>query len=215
MSRTLKEARWDDTSRTPSSRVVHDLARLRALVEHCSVIGSQHAAAVKATAPNIVVVLTDDQRFDSLFSMRHVRGALAGKGLTFRSRLRVELLVLPLACLDTSRAGCRTRRRCIRTSTGHRIPTEAGGHSIVPTTSKERLPLRFMTPAIEPGSSGNTSMGSPASSEPGLGPDGASPGDASHGRALLPLFPLREERSGDAASNVMGPPEGLLDAGHR
>ena len=205
MSRTLKEARWDDTSRTPSSRLVQGLLAC-ALSWSMLIIGSQRAAAVKATAPNIVIVLTDDQRFDSLFSMRHVRGALAGKGLTFDRAFVSNSLCCPSRASILTRAGCRTRRRCIRTSTGDGPRTEAGGHCrFLAHDEQGTIALALHDAGYRTGIFGKYFNGFPQASSSQAGTRWASSRIA-HGRALLPLFPLREEQERRRTSNVTGPP---------
>ena len=53
------------------------------------------AAAAVATRPNIVLILTDDQRFDSLFSMTNVRHMLVNQGVTFSNAFVTNSLCCP------------------------------------------------------------------------------------------------------------------------
>ena len=50
--------------------------------------------AAAARKPNIVLVMTDDQRWDSLWAMPAVRRMLAGRGVTFSN----GFVVNPLCC---------------------------------------------------------------------------------------------------------------------
>ena len=62
------------------------------------------APAAHAARPNVVVVLTDDQRWDTLSAMPTVRSELVGKGVTFSN----AFVVNPLCC--PSRASLLTGR---------------------------------------------------------------------------------------------------------
>ena len=73
------------------------------LVTACA--GATARAAAPATArPNIVVILSDDQRWDTLWGMPTVEGALASNGVTFAN----SFVVNPLCC--PSRASLLTGR---------------------------------------------------------------------------------------------------------
>jgi N-acetylglucosamine-6-sulfatase len=61
-------------------------------------------AAAPASRPNIVLILSDDQRWDTLWGMPTVEGALAGNGVTFAN----SFVVNPLCC--PSRASLLTGR---------------------------------------------------------------------------------------------------------
>lgn len=56
--------------------------------------GSSTAGAAELAAPNIVVVLTDDQRWDTLWAMPAVQRELVGRGVTFTD----AFVVNPLCC---------------------------------------------------------------------------------------------------------------------
>ena len=206
-SRTLKEARWDDTSRTPLSRLVQDPARLRALLEHvdhrkpacggCESHGSQHRDSPHGRSALRFAVLDAARSRGSRRERAHLR-----------SRLRVELLVLPLACLDPHGAGCRTRRRCIRTSTGDEPRTEAGGHSDLAHDEQGTIALALHDAGYRTGIFGKYFDGFPGVVEPGWDQMGVFQGSPMGGR-VLPLFPLREERSGDAHRTSRDRQEGL------
>ena len=66
-----------------------------ALVVACagSALGTSAASARRSEAPNIVLVLTDDQRWDTLWAMPTVK-ALAARGVTFTN----SFVVNPLCC---------------------------------------------------------------------------------------------------------------------
>ncbi|MFL5767111.1 MAG: sulfatase-like hydrolase/transferase [Actinomycetota bacterium] len=63
----------------------------------CSIVGSpvaQIARSATASRPNIVLILTDDQRFDELSRMPIVKRELIGKGVRFND----AFVVNPLCC---------------------------------------------------------------------------------------------------------------------
>ena len=68
-----------------------------ALVAVCagSSLGTQAASARRIEAPNIVVVLTDDQRWDTLSAMPTVEQELVGHGVTFTNSFVVNSLCCP------------------------------------------------------------------------------------------------------------------------
>jgi len=68
-----------------------------ALVAACagSSLGTSAAAARRSQAPNIVVVLTDDQRWDTLPEMPTVEQELVGHGVTFTNSFVVNSLCCP------------------------------------------------------------------------------------------------------------------------
>ncbi len=68
-----------------------------ALVAACagSSLGTEAASAQRAEAPNIVVVLTDDQRWDTLPAMPTVEQELVAHGVTFTNSFVVNSLCCP------------------------------------------------------------------------------------------------------------------------
>ena len=71
------------------------LARvLMCAVLTCSLFAAPAARAGDEARPNIVVILTDDQRWDTLWAMPTVESELAGKGVTFTK----AFVVNPLCC---------------------------------------------------------------------------------------------------------------------
>ena len=54
--------------------------------------------AKAATAPNVVLILTDDQRFDTLWAMPKVKSLLVNHGMTFDN----SFVVNPLCCPSRS-----------------------------------------------------------------------------------------------------------------
>ena len=160
------------------------------------IIGSQRAAAVKATAPNIVIVLTDDQRFDSLFSMRHVRGALAGKGSPSIAPSCRTPCVAPR--VPRSSRGGLSHTTQVYTNV-YRRWTPYGGWRAFHLAHDEQgtIALALHDAGYRTGIFGKYFNGFPGVVEPGWDQMGVFQ-EIAHGRALLPLFPLREERSGDA-----------------
>ena len=77
---------------------------LAALCLTASTGGRVDVAAAAPTRPSIVLILTDDQRWDTLWGMPTVEGALAGNGVTFAN----SFVVNPLCC--PSRASLLTGR---------------------------------------------------------------------------------------------------------
>jgi arylsulfatase A-like enzyme len=67
------------------------------LVTACAGAGlaSPAASARRSERPNIVVVLTDDQRWDTLWAMPTVERELVGKGVTFKNSFVVNSLCCP------------------------------------------------------------------------------------------------------------------------
>ena len=68
-----------------------------------AVIGSSAATAAtnqdrSATRPSILLIVTDDQRWDTLWAMPHVRDLLANRGTTFSN----AFVVNPLCCPSRS-----------------------------------------------------------------------------------------------------------------
>ena len=68
-----------------------------ALVVTCAgaSLGAQAAAAKRAQPPSIVLVLTDDQRWDTLWAMRTVERSLVAHGVTFTNSFVVNSLCCP------------------------------------------------------------------------------------------------------------------------
>jgi N-acetylglucosamine-6-sulfatase len=76
--------------------------------------------ASRATAPNIVVILTDDQRFDTLWSMPAVQSDLVDHGVTFSNGFVVNSLCCP------SRASILTGEYSHSTGVYHIQPPNGG-----------------------------------------------------------------------------------------
>src|SRR5262245_17798211 len=81
----------------PRTRWVAVTAVALALVGACagSSLGTPSASAQRAERPNIVVVLTDDQRWDTLSAMPTVERALVAHGVTFTNSFVVNSLCCP------------------------------------------------------------------------------------------------------------------------
>ncbi|HJP66442.1 MAG TPA: sulfatase, partial [Actinomycetota bacterium] len=52
-------------------------------------------AGISNARPNIILILTDDQRWDTLWAMPHVRALLGGHGMTFRNAFATTALCCP------------------------------------------------------------------------------------------------------------------------
>jgi arylsulfatase A-like enzyme len=81
----------------PRTRWVAVTAVALALVGACagSSLGTPSASAQRAERPNIVVVLTDDQRWDTLSAMPTVERALVAHGVTFTNSFVTNSLCCP------------------------------------------------------------------------------------------------------------------------
>ncbi len=75
-----------ERGRMPRSRSAHVTRLLPALALVLVAMGAVAPARTQASPskPNIILILTDDQRFDSLFAMPNVSRELAARGITFR-----------------------------------------------------------------------------------------------------------------------------------
>jgi N-acetylglucosamine-6-sulfatase len=80
-------------------------------------------AAPAAAAPNVVFVLTDDQRWDTLFAMPTVQREIAGRGVTFVNAFAVN----PLCC--PSRASFLTGQYSHSTGVYDNVPPYGGATS--------------------------------------------------------------------------------------
>ena len=90
MSRTNGRWGWDP-------RLVGLLAVV-ALAASLLLAPPGQAKATGATAPNIVLILSDDQRWDTLWAMPHVRSEIADHGVTFTN----AFVVNPSCCPSRS-----------------------------------------------------------------------------------------------------------------
>jgi N-acetylglucosamine-6-sulfatase len=59
------------------------------------VSGGPQAASAAPGKPNVVIILTDDQRYDTLWAMPHVQKDLVGKGMQFNQGFVVNSLCCP------------------------------------------------------------------------------------------------------------------------
>jgi N-acetylglucosamine-6-sulfatase len=95
--------------------------RIRGLL--AALASSLALAAPAAAAPNIVFVLTDDQRWDTLFAMPTVQREIAARGVTFVNAFAVN----PLCC--PSRASFLTGQHSHSTGVYDNVPPYGGATS--------------------------------------------------------------------------------------
>jgi N-acetylglucosamine-6-sulfatase len=61
----------------------------------CTATAAKHRPKRNGTRPNIVLIVTDDQRWDTLWAMPHVRSLLAASGVTFTNAFVTTSLCCP------------------------------------------------------------------------------------------------------------------------
>src|SRR5436190_8548987 len=82
--------------RTVARRVRHPLLALLLLLPALASTGTPVARAVPPpTRPSIVLILTDDQRFDSLWAMPQTRRFVVGPGVKFQNGFVTDPLCCP------------------------------------------------------------------------------------------------------------------------
>ncbi|MFN2589616.1 MAG: sulfatase, partial [Actinomycetota bacterium] len=86
-------------------------------------------ASANPARPNVVVILTDDQRWDTLAAMPHVRSLLGGHGVTFKN----AFVTTPLCC--PSRAGLLTGRYSRNLGVYSDLPPNGGAESFDDTST--------------------------------------------------------------------------------
>src|SRR5438093_421639 len=79
-------------------RIVAGLVVLLAAGGALAVFMANHRSGIRARGPSIVLILTDDQRWDTLWAMPNVRKQLGGRGVTFTN----GFVVNPLCCPSRS-----------------------------------------------------------------------------------------------------------------
>jgi N-acetylglucosamine-6-sulfatase len=93
---------------------------LRVLALVVALSGVLAAPAAAPAAPNVVLILTDDQRWDTLWAMPTVQRELVGRGVTFQN----AFVVNPLCC--PSRASFLTGRYSHSTGVYSNVPPYGG-----------------------------------------------------------------------------------------
>jgi N-acetylglucosamine-6-sulfatase len=121
--------------RSPSTRVA--LATATLLVAMSALSGTNWSngpggstfAGFASSKPNIVLILTDDQRWDTLWAMPHVRALLGGHGMTFRNAFVTTALCCP------SRASILTGKTSRHTGVYQNVPPHGGAPAFRDTST--------------------------------------------------------------------------------
>jgi hypothetical protein len=91
--------------------------------------GGSTFAGFASSKPNIVLILTDDQRWDTLWAMPHVRTLLGRHGMTFRNAFVTTALCCP------SRASILTGKTSRHTGVYQNVPPHGGAPAFRDTST--------------------------------------------------------------------------------